>query len=400
MKYRVVTKTGDKISAIGFGCMRLATTKFGRIDETKAEEQIRYAIEQGVNYFDTAYFYHNGESERFLGRVFKDRNLREKVNIATKLPPLLVHKREDMDNILAEQLKKMQLDVIDYYLVHAIIDQDQWNRLKTLGILEFFDDAKEKGYIKHVGFSAHCDIQTFKNVVDDYDWDMCQIQYNFLDEYNQAGTEGLKYATEKNIAVVIMEPLRGGNLSNKVPNQVQQLWDRAEVKRSPAEWALKWIWNHKEVTCILSGMNRDEHIRENINIANTTEPNSLTKEEVKLVEKVRDKYKELMKVPCTACGYCMPCPSGVNIPECFSKYNDIYMFNKMSARLMYILILGGNGGKLAKASQCTNCGKCEKHCPQHIQIRQELKNVSSEFDDFFGKIFNWVVKKVMRQGRK
>jgi len=400
MKYRVVAKTGDKISAIGFGCMRLATTKFGRIDETKAEEQIRYAIEQGVNYFDTAYFYHNGESERFLGRVFKDRNLREKVNIATKLPPLLVHKREDMDNILAEQLKKMQLDVIDYYLVHAIIDQDQWNRLKTLGILEFFDDAKEKGYIKHVGFSAHCDIQTFKNVVDDYDWDMCQIQYNFLDEYNQAGTEGLKYATEKNIAVVIMEPLRGGNLSNKVPNQVQQLWDRAEVKRSPAEWALKWIWNHKEVTCILSGMNRDEHIRENINIANTTEPNSLTKEEVKLVEKVRDKYKELMKVPCTACGYCMPCPSGVNIPECFSKYNDIYMFNKMSARLMYILILGGNGGKLAKASQCTNCGKCEKHCPQHIQIRQELKNVSSEFDDFFGKIFNWVVKKVMRQGRK
>jgi predicted aldo/keto reductase-like oxidoreductase len=400
MNYRVVPKTGDKISVLGFGCMRLAT-RLGRIDEVKVEKQIRYAIEQGVNYFDTAYPYHIGESERFLGKVFKDRILREKVKIATKLPSWLVKKREDMDSILEEQLKKMQLDFIDYYLVHSIHSRDMWDKLKSLGILEFLDEAKEKGRIKHVGFSAHCDIQTFKNIIDAYNWEMCQIQYNFLDENNQAGTEGLKYAAERNIAIFIMEPLRGGNLSNKVPKQVQQLWDTAKTKRSPAEWAFKWIWNHKEVTCVLSGMNNDEHIRENINVANTTEPNSLSKAEIELIEKVRDKYKELTKVPCTACAYCMPCPVGVNIPECFSKYNDMYMFGKMSAKVMYSVNIGGvTASKPARASQCKSCGKCEQHCPQHIEIRKELKNVASEFDDFTGKALSWVIRSVMFGRRK
>lgn len=399
MKYRVIPKTGDQISTLGFGCMRFPT-RLGRIDEKKAEEQIRYAISQGVNYFDTAYPYHNGDSERFLGKVFKDRNLREKVKIASKLPPWQIKKREDMDRILRDQLGKLQLDAIDYYLVHGIMDQKVWDKMKALGILEFLEEAKKKGYIKHIGFSAHCDLQTFKNVVDDFDWDMCQIQYNILDENNQAGTEGLKYAAERNVAVFIMEPLRGGSLSTKVPKQVQQLWDTAKVKRNPVEWALKWIWNHKEVTCILSGMNNDEHIRENIHAADTTEANSLSDEEIKLIEKVRDKYKSLTKVPCTACAYCMPCPAGVNIPECFSKYNDKHIFGSMNARIMYEMGMGGLSSEPARASQCINCGKCEKHCPQHIEIRKELKNVSSEFDDLTGKVLNWVAKRMLNRRSK
>ncbi len=400
MKYRVVPKTGDEISTIGFGCMRLAT-KLGRIDERKAEEQIRYAIKQGVNYFDTAYPYHNGESEGFLGRVFSDKSLRKKVKIATKLPPWSIKKREDMDYILKDQLKKLQVETIDYYLVHGILDQDVWNRMKSLGVLEFLDEAKEKGYIKNVGFSSHSDLKTFKNVIDDYDWDMCQIQYNFMDESIQVGTEGLKYAAKKDIAVFIMEPLRGGSLSNKVPKQIKELWDSSNIKRTPAEWALSWIWNQEEVTCVLSGMNNDNHIRENINTANTVEPNSLTREEILLVEKVRDKYRELTKVPCTSCGYCMPCPVGVNIPQCFEKYNDKYMFGTMNARLMYEIHLGGLiGDEVSRASLCIECGKCESHCPQHIEIRKELKNVSSEFDDVLGRVLNWVGKWAMNRKRK
>lgn len=400
MKYRVVPKTGDKISTLGFGCMRLAS-RLGRIDERRAEKQIRYAIEQGVNYFDTAYPYHNGESERFLGKVFSDRTLRAKVKIATKLPPWLVKKREDMGFILKEQLKKLQIETIDYYLVHGVLNQEVWGRMKGLGILEFLDEAKEKGYIKNVGFSSHSDVQTFKNVIVDYDWDMCQIQYNFMDENIQAGTEGLKHAAENNIAVFIMEPLRGGSLSNKVPKQVQQLWDTSHVKRTPAEWALSWIWNQEEVTCILSGMNDDDHIQENIHTASTIGPNSLTKEEVLLIEKVRDKYRELTKVPCTACGYCMPCPAGVNIPQCFEKYNDKYMFNTLNARVMYEMHLGGlTGGEITRASLCMKCGKCEKQCPQQIEIQKNLKKVSSEFDDLPGRLLNWVAKRAMNRRSK
>lgn len=396
MKYRIVPKTKDRISALGFGCMRLAS-RLGRIDEIKAEEQIRFAVEQGVNYFDTAYPYHNGDSERFLGKIFRDRNLRNKVKIATKLPPWLIKTREDMDSILKEQLKKLQIQTIDYYLVHGIMNQGVWDQLKELGILAFLNEAKEKGYVKNVGFSSHSDLQTFQNIVDDYDWSICQIQYNFLDENNQAGTKGLKYAAERDIAVFAMEPLRGGNLSKKVPTQVQILWDSAKKKRTPAEWALKWIWNHEEVTCILSGMNDDHHIRENIQTADTSEPNTLVEAEINLIKKVRDKYQELTKVPCTACSYCMPCPAGVNIPQCFEKYNDKYLFGTMNARAMYEVQLGGIMGSPARASQCIGCGKCEKHCPQHIEIRQQLKKVSKEFDNTSGKIINWIARRAMNR---
>lgn len=397
MQYRKIPKTGDQISAIGYGCMRFPT-KMGRIDEKKAEEQIRYAIDQGVNYFDTAYPYHGGASESFLGKVFSDPELRAKVKIATKLPPWSVKTREDMDRILNEQLKKLNVDSIDYYLVHGIMSPDDWLRLKSLGIIAFLDSAKEKGLIKNVGFSFHSDINTFKEVVNDYDWAMCQIQYNYLDETNQAGTEGLKYAAERDIAVFVMEPLRGGNLAGKMPKDAQRIWDQSEMKKSPAEWALRWVWNHPEVTCVLSGMNVDEHIKENIKIAKEALPNHLSKDELERISKVRDVFVNLTKVPCTACAYCMPCPAGVNIPMCFEKYNSKSYFGGIEAKVMYLVQAGGvMGDKPTLASQCINCGKCEKHCPQHIEIRKELKNVTKDLEGIFDKPLLWAAKRVMKK---
>ena len=397
MQYRKIPKTGDEISAIGYGCMRFPT-RMGRIDEKKAEEQMRFAIEQGVNYFDTAYPYHGGGSESFLGKVFSDKALRDQVKIATKLPPWSVKTREDMDRILNEQLAKLKIDSIDYYLVHGIMSLEDWERMKRLGVLTFLDEAKAQGKIKHVGFSFHSDIHTFKKIVDDYDWAMCQIQYNYLDETNQAGTEGLKYAADRDIAVFVMEPLRGGNLAGRMPRAAQQVWDQSKIKRSSAEWALRWVWNHPEVTCVLSGMNVDEHIKENIEAASTAFPNHLSPEELGDISKVRDVFVSLTKVPCTACAYCMPCPAGVNIPMCFEKYNSKSYFGGMEAKIMYLVQGAGvMGDKSTMASQCVNCGKCETHCPQHIEIRKELKNVSKSLEGAFDKPIIWVAKRVMKK---
>lgn len=400
MQYRKVPKTDDEISVLGYGCMRFPS-RMGRIDEKKAEEQIRYAIDQGVNYFDTAYPYHNGNSERFLGKVFgKDKVLRDKVKFATKLPPWSVKTREDMDRILADQLKKMQLDTIDYYLVHGIHSSKDWERMKSLGVLDFLNEAKEKGLIKHAGFSFHSDLKTFKQIVDDYDWAMCQIQYNYLDETNQAGTEGLKYAAERDIAVFIMEPLRGGNLAGKIPKEAQKIFDQSKTKRSSAEWALRWIWNHPEVTCVLSGMNIDEHIRENIETAKSALPDHLKPEEIKDIEAVRDVFVKLTKVPCTGCAYCMPCPAGVNIPLCFEKYNSKSYFGGMESKLTYLVQVGGIlADKPGLASQCINCGKCERNCPQHIEIQKGLKNVSKELEGAMDKPLYWILKRVLRVQR-
>lgn len=395
MQYRIIPKTGDRISAIGYGCMRLPS-RMGRIDEQKAEAQIRDAIGQGINYFDTAYPYHGGESERFLGKLFGgDKALRDKVKIATKLPPWLVKSRADMDRILQEQLQKLQVETIDYYLIHSILGPEDWTRLKDIGILEFLAEAKSKGQIRHVGFSAHCDVNTFKQVVDDYDWTMCQIQYNYLDETNQAGTEGLHYAASRNIAVFVMEPLRGGNLSGKMPKAAQKIWDQSGTGRSAAQWALRWIWNHPEVTCVLSGMNVDAHIAENIQTAIAATPNHLTAEDLTRIDQVRDIFTSLTKVHCTGCAYCMPCPAGVNIPLCFEKYNSKSYFGGMEPRIMYLVQVGGiMKDKPSRASQCVNCGKCEAHCPQHIEIRRELKNVVREMEGVMDKPLGWAIKQV------
>ena len=391
MQYRKVPKNGDQLSALGFGAMRLPT-RMGKIDEKRAMRQIRGAIDQGLNYIDTAVPYHGGESERFVGRVLQD-GYREKVKLATKLPPQSVNTREDMDRILDIQLKKLKTDHIDYYLLHGL-EANQWKKLFNLGVLEFLDTVKASGKIRNAGFSFHGDRRTFKEIIDAYDWTFCQIQYNFLDETSQAGTEGLRYAASKNIAVMIMEPLRGGMLAASLPAEVQKIYDRAPVKRSAAAWGLRWVWNHPEVTVVLSGMNDEEHIAENIKTCQTAFPNAMSEAELATVAEVAGLYKRLMKVGCTGCAYCMPCPSGVNIPMCLSIYNDYYIgTSRMLARGMYGgMLMGGIMPGRSDASLCRECGKCANACPQHIAIPQELKKVNSTLGGLRTKILMPIVR--------
>ena len=281
---------------------------------------------------------------------------------------------------LPAELATLQTDHIDYYLLHSLTGST-WNRLLGLGVLGFLDSAKKDGKIRNAGFSFHGDLSSFKEIVDAYDWEFCQIQYNYLDETNQAGTEGLRYAGSRGLAVMIMEPLRGGNLASPVPPEVQKVWDTAPVHRSPAEWALRWVWDHPEVTVVLSGMNEENHIEENIRVAGEALPCSMTDVELAVVEKARLAYTLLMSVPCTGCRYCMPCPSGVNIPECFAAYNDTALFpGSGHARFQYLFRVGGLVGKGSYAGLCKTCGKCSKICPQHIDIPVRLKEVSQKLE--------------------
>jgi predicted aldo/keto reductase-like oxidoreductase len=379
MLYRTVPKTGDRLSILGFGCMRYPSTKRGGIDEERTIRQIRSAIDHGVNYVDTAPIYHMGKSEPILAKALAD-GYREKVRIATKLPHWSVLAREDMDRILMEQLATLQTDHIDYYLLHTL-NRTAFRRLVDLGVLEFLDAAKKDGRIKNAGFSFHATAPEFIEIVDAYPWEFCQIQYNYLDEKNQAGTEGLKYAASKGLAVIIMEPLRGGNLAGRVPESVRKIWDRAPVKRSPAEWALRWVWNHPEVTVVLSGMNEEAHIDENLRAGESALPDSLTLEECSIINEARDEYKRLMKVGCTGCGYCMPCPAHVDIPGCFAEYNTHHLFpHDRTGRFQYIGRHGGLMGQTSYAGLCRNCGKCAKACPQHLPIPALLQDVSKEMD--------------------
>ncbi|MDD4127528.1 MAG: aldo/keto reductase [Methanomicrobium sp.] len=381
MLYRKVPKTGEELSILGFGCMRLPVKEDFSIDEERAIKQLRSAIDHGVNYVDTAWPYHMGQSEPFLGRALAD-GYREKVKLATKLPSWLIESREDMDKFLNAQLKKLKTDHIDYYLIHALVG-GLWDNVKNLGITDFLDKAKADGRIINAGFSFHGAGEDFNRIVDAYNWDFCLIQYNFLDEKNQAGTEGLKYAASKGLGVIIMEPLRGGNLTRTIPSAVKEIWDEAQVKRTPAEWALRWVWNHPEVTVVLSGMSDENHILENLRIAEQAYPDSLTEAELNLVKRVENKYRELMKVGCTGCQYCMPCPAGVNIPLCFEEYNNLYMVdNPDEEKFMYAARLGGavGVGEPEFASLCIQCGQCVEKCPQHIDIPGVLESVVEEFE--------------------
>lgn len=381
MIYRTAQKIGDELSILGFGCMRFPLKEDGSIDEERAVKQLRYAIDNGVNYLDTAWPYHMGESEPFLGRALAD-GYREKVKVATKLPSWLVETRQDMDIFLNAQLEKLRTDRIDYYLAHSLVG-DEWDRLEKIGIREFFDQAKADGRIKYAGFSFHGKGSDFNRIIDGYDWNFCQIQYNYLDEEKQAGTAGLEYAASKGLAVMIMEPLRGGKLTRPVPDEVKEIWDGAPTKRTPAEWGLRWVWNHPGVTVVLSGMNEEAHIEENLRVADNAYPDSLTEQELELVVQVEKKYRELMKVSCTGCLYCMPCPAGVNIPNCFEVYNNKYLSGKPEeADQNYVVQLGGvvYGGETGFASQCIQCGKCLDKCPQHIDIPAVLLTVVKELE--------------------
>ncbi len=383
MLYRTVPKTGDNLSILGFGCMRLPSTRTGGVDEARAICQIRHAIDGGINYIDTAPVYHLGKSELVLGRALAG-GYREKVRIATKLPHWSVYERADMDRILNAQLKTLQTDHIDYYLLHSL-GKGSFEKLCSLGVLGFLDAAKRDGRIRNAGFSFHDNLPAFREIVDAYDWQFCQIQYNYLDEQNQAGTEGLRYAAEKGLAVMVMEPLRGGNLAGRVPPSIRKIWDEAPVRRSPAEWGLRWVWDHPEVTVVLSGMNDEAHIDENLRVADCALPDSLSGGEHELIDRVRDEYRRLMKVGCTGCGYCMPCPAGVDIPGCFASYNAHALFpHDRAAKFQYIGRHGGLIGDRSHAGLCRQCGKCAKSCPQHLPIPSLMKDVSKEMEGMMG----------------
>ena len=361
--------------------MRLPLEK-GKIDEDRAIRQIRYAIDHGVNYVDTAWPYHGGASEPLLGRALKG-GYRERVKVATKLPSWMIERCEDMDRYLAAQLERLDTGRIDYYLLHAL-NGTSWDRLEELGVGDFLQRAIEAGHIVNAGFSFHGLAEDFSRIVDAFPWTFCQIQYNFLDQKNQAGTAGLKYAAAKDLGVIVMEPLRGGNLGLATPPPaVEAIWKQAATRRTPAEWALRWIWNQPEITVVLSGMNEETHIEENLSLADSAAADTLTGEELALVERVGRKYQELMKVGCTGCGYCMPCPSDVWIPGCFETYNKMHMFGDIeTVKFSYAIRMSGllADGQPKYASQCVQCGECLDKCPQHIAIPEMLADVAAEME--------------------
>ena len=399
MLYREVPKTGDKLSVLGYGCMRLPV-RIQSINQKLAEKQILYAMDQGVNYFDTAYPYHGKKSEPFLGKVLSKNKCRDDVKIATKLPHWMAQSKSDMDRILDEQLSKLKTDRIDYYLIHAL-NGELWETARHNGVIEFMDDALKKGKIINAGFSFHGLSEDFNGIVDDYDWTFCQIQYNFLDTRNQAGTAGLQYAASKDMAVIIMEPLRGGNLAKTPPPTVKDIWAKADHKKTPVAWSLGWIWNHPEVTVVLSGMNRDDHINENLALAEKALPDSFSEKEVQLVEDAAAEFRKVMKVGCTGCQYCMPCPAGVIIPSCFECYNSRHAFKDKGAKMMYLFQNGGLvTDKPSMASMCVQCEECLEKCPQNLPIPDVLKDVQEDMEGFMTKPMIWLGKRIMKVRKK
>ena len=369
MNYRSDRK-GESLSILGYGCMRF-TRKGSGIDLEKAEEEILRAIDLGVNYFDTAYIYPG--SEAALGEILERNNVRDRVNIATKLPQYLIRSRAAIDRYFDEELARLRTDHIDYYLMHMLTDVESWNKLKGLGMEEWIREQKESGKIRNIGFSFHGNTEMFLKILNAYDWDFCQIQYNYMDAFSQAGRKGLQAAAGKGIPVIIMEPLRGGKLVNLLPEKARTMIDRYGEGRSAAQLAFRWLWDQPEVTVVLSGMNSVSMVEENCRTASESTPGCLTKREKKLIEKVKELIGEKLKVGCTGCAYCMPCPKGVDIPTAFRCYNEMYMESKAVGRHEYFQVAGLRKEPVLP-TQCVECGKCEKHCPQHIEIRKELKN--------------------------
>ena len=369
-------KYGNQISILGYGCMRF-TSKGAKLDFEKAEKEILAAYNAGVNYFDTAYIYPG--SEALLGEILEKNNIRDKVNIATKLPHYMIKNKSDIDKFFEEELRRLRTDYVDYYLMHMLSDIRSWERIKELGIVEWIENRKKEGKIRQIGFSYHGNSDTFCKIIDDYDWDFCMIQYNYLDENSQAGKTGVKHAASKGIPVLVMEPLRGGRLANNIPEQAKKLMEKYEVKRTPAEWAFKWLWNQKEIMCVLSGMNSIEMVEQNTKSASEAEVGDLTETDQELLKNVVEIINSKMKVPCTGCRYCMPCPRKVDIPGTFSAYNKYYSDSKFVALKEYLMCTALRKETTA-ASNCVECGKCEQHCPQGIEIRKELKSARKKLE--------------------
>jgi len=365
MQYRTFGSLTWKPSALGFGAMRLPVINGNAalIDEPEATRMIRYAIDHGVNYVDTAYRYHQQTSEVFLGRALQN-GYRQRIKLASKLPLNLVHTTQDFYRLFYEELERLQTDYIDFYLFHGLREKS-WQKVLELRLIEQAEDAIAKGLIHYLGFSFHDRFEVFKDIITGYDgWTFCQIQYNYMDEAYQAGTKGLKYAAAKGLGIVIMEPIRGGQLTINPPPDILKLWDTAPTKRTPAEWALQWVWNHPEVSLVLSGMSTMAQVEQNVASAENSGPGKLMPDELALIDRIRYKYRELSPIACTNCKYCLPCPSGVNIPRVFEIYNDAQMYNTLKRpRRLYSKL-----GDEERADKCRQCHECEELCPQEISI--------------------------------
>jgi len=395
--------TGDELSILGFGCMRFKRS-LGAIDMEKTEKQIRLAIEAGVNYFDTAYLYPG--SEKATGAILaktddQGRKLRDRVFIATKLPQQMVKSREDMDRMLETSMNRLGMDRIDYYLIHSLGSIEGWERLKKIGVIDFIEKAKASGKITRIGFSWHGSLQNFRSVIDDYPWEFCQIQYNYLDESFQAGKSGLEYAAAKGVGVIVMEPLRGGQLVGKIPAEADRIIggykDASGKTRTPADWAFRWIWNHPEAICVLSGMNDIAQIEENARSASDALPGVLSDSDIEMIGRVKDVFKHAIRINCTGCAYCMPCPYNVDIPFCFSSLNSHAMFGGMHAKVMYNFSLRKTENKPdGKASVCKKCGVCETKCPQNLPIIKTLEETAKTMEGPFYNIAIAIAGKFMR----
>lgn len=368
MQYRK-DRYGEALSILGFGCMRFSR-KGGSIDLDEAEREIMAAYKAGVNYYDTAYIYPG--SEAALGQILEKNGIREQVRIATKLPQYLIQKKAAIDRYFDEQLRRLRTDYVDYYLMHMLTDPAQWEKLKTLGILEWIEEKKRSGAIRNIGFSYHGNTANFLKILEAYDWDFCQIQYNYLDEHTQAGVKGLEAAAAKGIPVVIMEPLRGGKLVSLLPEEAKKAMARSGRGWTPAGWAFRWLYNQPEVTVVLSGMNSLAMVEENVATASEAGTGAFTEADFEVIEQVRQQIRRTEKVGCTGCRYCMPCPQGVDIPGAFRCYNAMYAETKTAGRWQYVQTVAMTKEPVF-ASQCIGCGKCERHCPQDIAIREKLK---------------------------
>ena len=394
MQYRN-DQTGRPISLLGYGCMRF-TRKGAGIDLEKAEREVLAAIGAGVNYFDTAYIYPG--SEAALGEILDRNHCRDQVRIATKLPQYLVRSKGDFERYFSEELRRLRTDHVDFYLMHMLTDVESWHKLEAAGVREWLDAKRAAGQIGQVGFSFHGNTEMFKKLLEVYPWNFCQIQYNYLDEHSQAGRAGLEAAAAKGLPVIIMEPLRGGKLVNLLPPEAKRLFAESPRGWTPAEWALRWLWDQPAVTCVLSGMNDLEMIEENCRIADEVQPGALTKVDFALLERVKTAIQQRVKAPCTGCGYCMPCPKGVDIPGAFRCYNEMFTEHKRTGRREYWQVVGLRK-EPAFATQCVGCGKCESHCPQHLPIRALLKEADRALRPPYYRVAGWVARKFLF-GRK